>query len=88
MGLGDSKNMGEHEGSWREYRLLILDKLETLTENQQKHEKEMQGAVGQIYKAISEIKTDLAQQKVKVGFIGTISGAITGGITALLAYLK
>jgi hypothetical protein len=86
MSLGDAQK--EHEGSWREYRLLILDKLETLAQNQEAHKQEMTNNTGKIYKAISDIKTDLATQKTKVGIIGSVGGAITGLITGLIAWLK
>tara|TARA_Y100000389_G_C17070566_1_gene321766 strand:+ start:65 stop:334 length:270 start_codon:yes stop_codon:yes gene_type:complete len=86
MSLEDIKRDGE--GSWKEYRLLILDKLETLAEHQEAHKKEMSESTGKIYKALSEIKTDLATQKVKIGIIATIFGSLSGLVTAIIAWLK
>lgn len=86
--MADMKYSEGSEGSWREYRLLILDKLETLAVQQESHRLEATKSNEDINKSLAKLHTELATQKVKVGLIGTVSGAIAGVGTAIGTWLK
>ena len=65
--------MSGSKGSWEENRKLILDKLDKIDE---------------IYDCVVSIKVKLAQQEVRIGIIGLLSGTIPVIIAIAVFYIR
>lgn len=65
---------------WRDYRRLILQKLEELDTEQKAHAEQNKKDFAQINRELLKIEVSLENQKVKVGFISSIAALITSGV--------
>jgi hypothetical protein len=80
--------MGENDGTWAEYRLMVLDKMETFSGQQSRHQHETREDFAAVFKKLNKIESELEAQKTKTSLLGAMWGGITGVITALIAAFK
>ena len=69
---------------WRDYRRLVLQKLEELDNDQKLHAEQNKKDFASVNKELLKIEVQLENQKTKVGFIGAAFGIIGSGLTALV----
>lgn len=92
--------MAQMEGTtgWEKYQELVLNELKRLTEGQE----DMSADVAQLRieiakiacrdcpydnEAITQIRVELAGQKVRTGILATVFGTLSGVISSLIAFL-
>lgn len=76
------------DGTWKEYRLMILNSMNTISDRQQKHQQETREDFQAVFNKLNKIETELEGQKTKTSLIGAFWGAVTGLATAIVAALK
>jgi hypothetical protein len=72
---------------WRDYRLLVLQKLEELDNDLKEHSKENRDAFKSVDDRLSHIETEIATQKTKLSFIGATWGFVSGIAASIIATL-
>jgi hypothetical protein len=75
------------QNEWRDYRLLVLKKLDELDGDLKDHAKETKEGFAAINSRLSEIETDLAMHKTKLSIIGGVWGFLAGIASSVIATL-
>jgi hypothetical protein len=84
--FGDDPTMPppNREGGFDEYRMLILQSLQTLERKVETLPKDISDVRESLQKDITEIKVAVGQLQVRAGLLGALGGAIGGAIISVL----
>jgi hypothetical protein len=70
---------GKHSTSdWRDYRLLVLDKLTELDKDLKDHTTQNSTSFKQIEQRLDKIELEIATQKAKMQIVGGLWGFVSG----------
>jgi hypothetical protein len=72
---------------WRDYRLLVLQKLEELDNDLKEHAAENRISFKHVEKRLAHIETEIATQKTKLSFIGAVWGFVSGIAASVITAL-
>jgi hypothetical protein len=75
-------------GEWSDYQLMVLDKLDSLKDAQEKSEGRLRSTQEKVEERLRTIETEIALLRLKSSFWGAVAGLAAYAVTIAVQYLQ